>query len=192
MFLEESIDVHNGEVIAKTTALDHDQVLSWLRGICLQGTKTCKVVVRILGKFQHLREVACSVVPVIGEHMGPLEDPSSAGIQGWQRIPACKDWIESFILPGAHDCGTMGLSNKPKWGKGQMISAGTKGKQGTMEAWGGGEYKHIPRNKENRITNQNTPVTYVFSCRRIKRSMKNRPSTWQGGGDYWTVSKLYL
>ena len=27
-FLEMSVDVHNGEVIAKTTALDHDQVLS--------------------------------------------------------------------------------------------------------------------------------------------------------------------
>ena len=27
-FLEEGVDIHNGEVIAKTTALDHDQVLS--------------------------------------------------------------------------------------------------------------------------------------------------------------------
>ena len=28
--------------------------------------------------------------------------------------------------------------------------------------------------------------------REDKRSMKNRPSTWQGGEDYRMVSKLYL
>ena len=104
-FLEEGVDIHNGEVIAKTTALDHDQVLSWFRGVCFQRTKTPEFVVRILDQLRHLGEVSGSVVPGVGEHVGPLEDASSAGICECRRVPTREDWVETFILPGAHDYG---------------------------------------------------------------------------------------